>query len=229
MSTYDGASMLVRQPCRVRSSAPSTSPDAKRRYVRRLFATIADRYDFITRFLSFGRDRHWKARLVDLGGRRPRVARARSGVRHRRPRVRGREPRRAGRRPRHHAADDRAGAREDGARRRHGVAGRRHDGAAGVGGASFDRRHDRLRPAQRARSAAARSAEIHRVLRPGGRAVLARLRSAGDRRGSARVYLTYLTIVGSALGLGAAPRSGHVSLHSRVDSPLSRRARRRRC
>jgi demethylmenaquinone methyltransferase / 2-methoxy-6-polyprenyl-1,4-benzoquinol methylase len=47
------------------------SPDAKRRYVRRLFATIADRYDFITRFLSFGRDRAWKARLVDLAGIRP--------------------------------------------------------------------------------------------------------------------------------------------------------------
>lgn len=44
------------------------SPEAKRRYVRRLFATIADRYDFITRFLSFGRDRHWKVRLVDLAG-----------------------------------------------------------------------------------------------------------------------------------------------------------------
>lgn len=44
------------------------TPDTKRRYVRRLFATIADRYDFITRFLSFGRDRKWKARLVDLAG-----------------------------------------------------------------------------------------------------------------------------------------------------------------
>lgn len=34
--------------------------------MRRLFATIADRYDFITRFLSFGRDRHWKVQLVAL-------------------------------------------------------------------------------------------------------------------------------------------------------------------
>ena len=42
------------------------TPDAKRRYVRRLFATIADRYDLITRVLSFGRDRHWKIRLLDL-------------------------------------------------------------------------------------------------------------------------------------------------------------------
>ena len=40
------------------------SPDHKQRYVRSLFATIADRYDFITVFLSFGRDRSWKRRLV---------------------------------------------------------------------------------------------------------------------------------------------------------------------
>ena len=42
------------------------TPDSKRRYVRRLFATIADRYDLITRVLSFGRDRHWKRRLIEL-------------------------------------------------------------------------------------------------------------------------------------------------------------------
>lgn len=47
------------------------SPGAKRRYVRRLFATIAGRYDLITRVLSFGRDRRWKVRLVDLAGIRP--------------------------------------------------------------------------------------------------------------------------------------------------------------
>jgi ubiquinone/menaquinone biosynthesis methyltransferase len=41
-----------------------TSPDHKRRYVRSLFATIADRYDFITVVLSFGRDRAWKRRLA---------------------------------------------------------------------------------------------------------------------------------------------------------------------
>ena len=40
------------------------SPEDKRRYVRRLFATIADRYDFITVVLSFGRDRAWKRRLA---------------------------------------------------------------------------------------------------------------------------------------------------------------------
>ena len=44
-------------------SAIST-PDGKRQYVRRLFATIADRYDFITRFLSYGQDRRWKRLLI---------------------------------------------------------------------------------------------------------------------------------------------------------------------
>jgi ubiquinone/menaquinone biosynthesis methyltransferase len=42
------------------------TPDGKRRYVRKLFAAIADRYDFITIVLSYGRDRAWKARLVAL-------------------------------------------------------------------------------------------------------------------------------------------------------------------
>ena len=47
------------------------TPDGKRRYVRVLFATIADRYDFITRALSYGQDRRWKRRLVDLAAPRP--------------------------------------------------------------------------------------------------------------------------------------------------------------
>jgi len=42
------------------------TPEVKRRYVQGLFATIADRYDLITRLLSFGRDATWKARLLDL-------------------------------------------------------------------------------------------------------------------------------------------------------------------
>ena len=47
------------------------TPDGKRRYVRRLFATIADRYDFITRFLSYGQDRRWKRRLLRLAAITP--------------------------------------------------------------------------------------------------------------------------------------------------------------
>ena len=46
------------------------TPDGKRRYVRTLFATIADRYDLITVVLSYGQDRRWKRRLVDLAGPR---------------------------------------------------------------------------------------------------------------------------------------------------------------
>lgn len=42
------------------------TPERKTRYVRRLFATIADRYDFITVVLSYGQDRRWKRRLVRL-------------------------------------------------------------------------------------------------------------------------------------------------------------------
>jgi demethylmenaquinone methyltransferase/2-methoxy-6-polyprenyl-1,4-benzoquinol methylase len=51
-------------------SAIST-PDGKRRYARRLFATIADRYDFITGFLSYGQDRRWKQRLIRLARLEP--------------------------------------------------------------------------------------------------------------------------------------------------------------
>src|SRR6185503_15319441 len=47
------------------------SPASKHRYVRQLFATIADRYDLITRLLSFGCDQGWKRRLVRLSGVQP--------------------------------------------------------------------------------------------------------------------------------------------------------------
>jgi demethylmenaquinone methyltransferase/2-methoxy-6-polyprenyl-1,4-benzoquinol methylase len=47
------------------------TPEGKRRYVRRLFATIADRYDFITGFLSYGQDRRWKRRAIGLAQLRP--------------------------------------------------------------------------------------------------------------------------------------------------------------
>jgi demethylmenaquinone methyltransferase / 2-methoxy-6-polyprenyl-1,4-benzoquinol methylase len=44
--------------------------DGKRRYVRSLFATIADRYDFITVALSYGQDRRWKRRVIALASSR---------------------------------------------------------------------------------------------------------------------------------------------------------------
>jgi demethylmenaquinone methyltransferase/2-methoxy-6-polyprenyl-1,4-benzoquinol methylase len=42
------------------------TPEGKGRYVRQVFATIADRYDLITRVLSYSQDRRWKRRLVNL-------------------------------------------------------------------------------------------------------------------------------------------------------------------
>jgi len=41
------------------------TPEGKSRYVRSLFATIADRYDLITVLLSCGLDRRWKKRLIE--------------------------------------------------------------------------------------------------------------------------------------------------------------------
>ena len=42
------------------------SPESKRRHVRQLFATIADRYDLITAVLSYGQDARWKKKLVTI-------------------------------------------------------------------------------------------------------------------------------------------------------------------
>ena len=42
------------------------SPDAKLAYNKRLFATIAPRYDLITRLLSYGQDARWKRRLAQI-------------------------------------------------------------------------------------------------------------------------------------------------------------------
>lgn len=42
------------------------TPEGKRRYVGRLFSTIAPRYDLITVLLSYGCDRRWKRRLMSL-------------------------------------------------------------------------------------------------------------------------------------------------------------------
>ncbi len=47
------------------------SAEGKRQYVRSLFATIADRYDLITVVLSYGQDRRWKRRLIDLASIEP--------------------------------------------------------------------------------------------------------------------------------------------------------------
>lgn len=43
-----------------------TSAEKKQRYVTRLFETIAARYDFFTAFMSYGMDRGWKRELVRM-------------------------------------------------------------------------------------------------------------------------------------------------------------------
>jgi demethylmenaquinone methyltransferase/2-methoxy-6-polyprenyl-1,4-benzoquinol methylase len=47
------------------------TPDGKLRLVRAIFATIADRYDLITVVLSYGQDRRWKRRLIELAAPQP--------------------------------------------------------------------------------------------------------------------------------------------------------------
>lgn len=54
-----------------RLEAAFDSPAAKSGHVRRLFATIADRYDLITRVLSYGLDGRWKRRLLTLAAVQP--------------------------------------------------------------------------------------------------------------------------------------------------------------
>ncbi len=48
-----------------------SSPSTKRPYTRRVFATIADRYDLANVLLSFNRDRGWKRRMVERAKVRP--------------------------------------------------------------------------------------------------------------------------------------------------------------
>src|SRR5687767_14325607 len=43
-----------------------SSKDKKQQYVNRLFETIASRYDFFTAFMSYGMDRGWKRKLVEM-------------------------------------------------------------------------------------------------------------------------------------------------------------------
>ncbi len=172
------------------------TPDDKRRYVRRLFGTIADRYDFITRFLSFGRDRSWKARLIELAGveRGWRVLDLACGT-----------------------GDIAFDAARRGARvvglditlRMLQLAQARNDvaGVAWIAGdmtalpvqdASFDlvTTGYGLRNVPDLPRALA---EIHRVLRPGGR-VCSLDFNRPERAWIRAIYLTYLTIVGSSLG-----------------------------
>jgi len=186
---YDSDRMTLR--------AALSSADSRAPYVRRLFHTIADRYDLITRLLSFGRDRRWKARLVAL-------AEVRAGAR---------------------ALDLAAGTGDiafalaaRGARvaaldithRMLQIASRKRPAAAAVVFVAGDMMSlpfqdgtfDLVTTGYGIRNVPAIEpaiAEIHRVLRPGG--VLLSLDFDRPANPFVRaVYLGYLTVVGSALG-----------------------------
>jgi ubiquinone/menaquinone biosynthesis methyltransferase len=173
-----------------------STPEDKRRYVRRLFATIAPRYDLITRVLSFGRDAHWKARLIEDAGIRAgwTVLDLACGT------------------------GDLAFAA---ARRGGAVVGlditplmvelaREKPDAAGIAWLVGDMtalpvrsdRFDLVTTGYGLRNVpdlARALAEIHRVLKPGGR-VCSLDFDRPERRWIRAVYLTYLTLLGSTLG-----------------------------
>ncbi|MEZ5316300.1 MAG: ubiquinone/menaquinone biosynthesis methyltransferase [Vicinamibacterales bacterium] len=196
MTTPEGTGRAATGPVRLRDAFDD--PDVKRRYVGRLFTTIAGRYDLITRLLSFGLDRRWKRRLMALAAPRPddRVLDLACGT-----------------------GDLAALAAAAGARvvgldlteRMIALARRRPDADPGtawvvgdmtalpVSGEGFDlvTTGYGLRNVPDLPRALA---EIHRVLRPGGRLLsldFNRPESAVVRA----VYLGYLTVVGSGLGL----------------------------
>ena len=210
-------------PTECRCGDRIATPEGKRRYVRALFATIADRYDLITVLLSYGQDRRWKRRLIDLAaprpgrGRsiwRPAPATSPSPLAARGARVVGLDVT---------FADDRARARE---RPRAGPA-RALCFLVGdmlalpFPSGSFDivttgyglRNVPDLTPA---------IDEIARVLSPAGQ-----LLSLDFNRPSNGVVRAGISRVPDrrrrGARLGAAPRSRHLPLHPGVDSPVSRR------
>lgn len=176
------------------------SPAAKRAYTRRLFATIAPRYDLITRLLSYGQDARWKRRVAEIvrhesgGGRRildlacgtGDIALSLAGS---------------------HAVTglDLTPAMLTLARRRAAAAGARVPWIAGDMGSLpiADATFDGVTTSYGLRNVPALDqalSEIARVLRPGG--LLVSLDFNKPRAAPVRaVYLGYLTVVGSLMGL----------------------------
>lgn len=172
------------------------SPAAKRRYVRDLFATIADRYDLITRVLSYGQDARWKAKLAALaavteGERALDLACGTGDIA---------------------AAIAGRGARAIGLDITHRMLqlGRRRDGAAAVRFLCGDMMHLPFAPAtfdlvttgyglRNVPDLDAAIDEIARVLKPRGR-LLSLDFNRPDNAGVRAVYLAYLNVVGASLG-----------------------------
>jgi demethylmenaquinone methyltransferase/2-methoxy-6-polyprenyl-1,4-benzoquinol methylase len=176
-----------------------TTPDSKRSYVRRLFDVIAPRYDFITVLLSYGQDRRWKRRLIALGelDRRSRVLDLACGTGDLAFAAAARGARVVG-------LDITRRMLEIASRKpeasRHAVSFVMGDmSALPFADGRFDvvttgyglRNVPQLRPAL---------AESHRVLAPGGMLLSLDFNRPGNPAVRA-VYLSYLTVVGSALGL----------------------------
>ena len=219
----------IRDPMNAAHAAERALDSPRRRsgvYVRRLFATIADRYDLITVLLSFGLDRALEA-AADLAGRAARRhSRARSRLRHRRHRVRAR-PRAARQSP---VSTSRTAWWQI-ARAKRGLARvpnpdpapriprRRHDGAA-IRGRVIRRRHAPVTGCATSPSSNGALAEIARVLRPGG--LLLSLDFNRPANAVVRgVYLGYLTVVGSALGFALHRDPDTYRYIPRVDHAVS--------
>ncbi len=176
-----------------------TTPDDKRSYVRHLFDVIAPRYDLITGLLSYGQDRRWKRRLIALA-----ELDARSMV----------LDLACGTGDLTFAAAARGGRAVglDITQRMLDIASRKPEAARG--GVSFvtgdmaalpfaDGTFDVVTTGYGLRNVphlTAALAEIHRVLTPGG--MLLSLDFDRPRNPAVRaIYLSYLTVVGSVLGL----------------------------
>jgi demethylmenaquinone methyltransferase/2-methoxy-6-polyprenyl-1,4-benzoquinol methylase len=192
-----GLAGIIAHVPRRRLSDAFTSPDRKREYNRELFTTIAHRYDLITVLLSYGQDRRWKQRLVAAAGIAPgeRLLDLACGT--------GDIAELAAREGARVTGIDLTPAMLEVARRRLG-----RPGVALVAGDMM------ALPASTASvdavtvgyglrnvpSLEIALAEIARVLRPGGR-LLALDFNNPPGRVLRVVYLSYLTVVGSALGL----------------------------
>ena len=168
--------------------------------MRALFATIADRYDFITVALSYGQDRRWKRRLVDLAAPRPgaRALDLATGTGDIAFALAARGARVVGldiTQRMIELAHAKTPARTTLARR---VPRRRHAGAA-VSAALVRPRDDRLRAAERAGSARRRSTRSAACSTPGGQLLSLDFNRPANALVRA-VYLAYLTVVGGALG-----------------------------